>query len=223
MITVPQKFFRFSGWAMLLAGIVITIIQFVHLEDVPHDMEEMKYFVDVAVWTHVALLLAVTVLLMGFAGLFLRHASKLKWWGWIGYGLFFSVFVFDLMHAALQIFDYPVFFKDITTEAQMKEASDLVMSIQMSNGPGQYIFMAMMPMAMLGTILMCIGFLRAKIISKWPSIGYLVLTVLMFVPVESVMMFIYPIQFLVWAWFGAILAFEKHPKAEVSSNPPITA
>jgi hypothetical protein len=212
VITVPKAFFRFSGWMLLLAGIIIAVVQFIHLEDVPANLSEMSYFVEVAVWSHVALFVAVTMLLMGLPGLYLRQAAGLKWWGWVSFVLIFVVFMFDTTHAVLQIYEYPVLFDNIQSEEKLKEVSDLVMSIQRSEGwPGFYMMKLLFPVMLIAIPLMGLSMLRAGILSKWPAILHIVFLVLLFVPFEPMMHYVFPLSFLVYAWYGAILAFEGTP------------
>ncbi|MBD0383143.1 hypothetical protein [Paenibacillus sedimenti] len=215
MITVPQSFLRFSGWMLLLAGVIIGIVQAVHLEDIPAGMEEMSYFVDVAVWTHIALYIGITMLLMGLAGLYLRQAHALKWWGWISYGFIFFAYMVDLTHAAIQIFDYPVLFADIQTEEQLKAASDAVLKVQMSDGPGSMLMAVAYPMLLLGALLMSISMLRAKLLTKWPAIMNLVFLFFMFLPYGPVTKYLFALSFLVYSWYGAILAFEKRTQPQI--------
>lgn len=212
MTQVPQGFYRFAGWMLLLSTIATFVIQYVHLEDVPADLPQMDYFVDVAVWTHVGMFVSYTMFLMGFVGLYLRQAAGLKWWGWLSFGMIFVFFMLDMMHIPLQIFGYPVLFDHIHTEEQLQAASDQVTKIGME-GPGSVMMLLLMPLILLGSLLMGIAMLRARILSKWPAIFTLVSIVFIFLPYGPVMKYILPLQFLVFAWYGGILAFEKRAAA----------
>ncbi|QJD85556.1 hypothetical protein [Cohnella herbarum] len=208
MIRVPDRFFKFCGWMLLLSGLLTTIIQYIHLEDVPSGMEQMDIFVDVAVWTHIGLLISFTMFLMGFVGLYLRQAAGLKWWGWLSFGMLFLFFMLDGTHSPVQIFGYPVFFDNIQTEEQLQAASDLVMRIG-SEGPGFALMILLMPLMLFGSILMGISMLRARILPKWPAIMTLVSVIFIFLPYGPVTKYIFPLPYLIYAWYGWILAFEK--------------
>ncbi|KIL40678.1 hypothetical protein SD70_12290 [Gordoniibacillus kamchatkensis] len=214
MISVPQTFFRLSGWALIVSGILISIVQFVHLDDTPANMAQLSYFVKVAVWTHVALSVSVALMLFGLVGLFLRGGSAIRWWGWLGFAFMFATFFFDVMHAALQIYDYPIVFGNIQNEQQLKEASDFVMKAQLESGIGSALMQMLMPLSVLGTPLMAIALLRARIVPKWAAIAQIALLLLMFVPIPGLMAIVFPVSFLVYAIYGAALAFGKRSAAQ---------
>ncbi|MFC0213974.1 hypothetical protein ACFFK0_16205 [Paenibacillus chartarius] len=216
-VNVPSVFFRFSGWALLIAGIMHTLIQFVHLDDVPEGMAQMSYFVDVAVWSHVALIFAVALTLFGLTGLFLRHIAVLRWWGWVGFACMFLVFYYDVTHAVLQVFQYPILFDGIQDEQKLKEVSDLVMRIQTESGIGSTLMRMLFPVMLLGTPLMAVSLWRARIYSKWPAVAQIVLLVVLFVPIEALMRYAFPVSFLVYSWYGALLAFERLNVPQASS------
>jgi hypothetical protein len=209
MIRVPERFFRFCGWMLMLSGVLSIVIQYVHLEDVPNGLEQMGYFVDVAVWTHIGLFLSFAMFLMGFVGLYLRQAVELKWWGWLSFGCFFLFFMLDGTHVSTQIFGYPVFFENIQTEEQLQAASEMVMKIG-SVGPGFIMMTALFPLILIGTLLMGISMLRAKVLPKWPAIVNLVSIVFIFVPYGPETKYVLALfPYLIFAWYGWILAFEK--------------
>lgn len=219
-----KGFLRFSGWMLLLSGIITTIVQYIHLEDVPESLEQMDYFVDFAVWTHIFLVIASAMFLMGFSGLYIRQAKGLKWWGWLSYCFLALFFVLDMMHSAIQIFTYPVFFEHIQNEEQLTAASDMVMKIYSQGGPGMSLMMLLTPLMLAGTLLMGISMLKCRILSKWPAIFNLATIVLILLPYGPITKFLFPLQFLIYAWYGAILVFEKHnemdkrPDSQVSIN-----
>lgn len=211
MIQVPQGFFRFSGWMLMLSGLLTMAMLYVHLEDVPAGLEQVDWFVDVAVWTHIGMLIGFSMFLMGFVGLYLRQASGLKWWGWLSFVMIFMFVVLDLLHAPIQIFNYPVLFDGVGTEDQLKKASDLVMRIG-AEGPGFFMMILLMPLILIGSILMGVSMLRAKVLPKGPAIGTLVSIVLIFLPYGPVTKYFMPLQYVIFVWYGFILAFEKRSK-----------
>jgi len=214
MTYVPYGFYRFSGWMLLLSGLLTIGIQYVHLEDVPASLQQMDYFVDVAVWTHIGLLVSFSMFLMGFVGLYLRQAAALKWWGWLSFGMIFMFVVLDLLHAPIQIFNYPVLFDGVANEVELSRASDLVMRIG-AEGPGFFLMILLMPLILFGSILMGISMLRAKVLPKWPAIATLVSVILIFLPYGPVTKYVFPLQYAIFVWYGYILAFEKR-EAEVA-------
>lgn len=215
MIRVPDRFLRFCGWMLMLSGVLTTVIQYIHLEDVPSGLDQMEYFVDVAVWTHIGLLLSFAMFLMGFVGLYLRQAEGLKWWGWLSFGFLFMFFMLDATHAPIQIFGYPVFFENIQTEDQLQAASDMVMKIG-SVGPGFILMTALFPCIFFGTLLMGISMLRAKVLSKWPAIATLVSIVFIFVPYGPETKYVLSLfPYLIFVWYGWILAFEKREETVI--------
>lgn len=218
MIAVPRTFFRFSGWMLLVATLMIVTVQYIHLEDIPASLRQMDYFVDVAVWTHVVLVVAYTMFLMGLAGLYLRQAEGLRWWGWLSFGFIFTFFMLELMHAPLQIFDYPIFYENIQTEADLKAANDLVLKIQGNIGPGMILMVLMFPCMLFGTLLSGIGMLKARVLSKAPAIVNLCMLIFVILPYGPVTKYFFPLPFLIYAWYGAILAFERRAEVVVESN-----
>jgi len=205
---VPNGFYRFSGWMLLLSGLLTIGIQYVHLEDVPANLKQMDDFVDVAVWTHIGLLVSFTMFLMGFVGLYLRQAARLKWWGWMSFPMIFLFVVLDLLHAPIQIFNYPVLFDGVTNEEELKRASDLVMRIG-SEGPGFFMMILLMPLILVGSILLGIAMLRAKVLPKGAAVATLASVVLIFLPYGPVLKYLFPLQYAIFVWYGIILAFEK--------------
>jgi hypothetical protein len=178
----------------------------------------MDYFVDVAVWTHVALVVAYTMFLMGLAGLYLRQAEGLKWWGWLSFGFIFTFYMFELMHAPLQIFNYPIFYENIQTEADLKAANDLVTKISGHAGPGMILMMLLFPCMLFGTVLSGIGMLKARVLSKMPAIVNLCMLIFVILPYGPVTKYLFPLPFLIYAWYGAILAFERREEGVVHSQ-----
>ncbi|RKN70598.1 hypothetical protein [Paenibacillus ginsengarvi] len=214
-----RGYYRFSGWLLLLSGLITIVIQYIHLEDVPADLNQMGYFVDAAVWTHIGLLLSFAMFLMGFVGLYLRQAAQLKWWGWLSFGCLFLFVVLDLLHAPIQIFSYPVLFAGVETEEQLQIASELVMRIG-AEGPGTFLMMLLMPLVLVGTILMGIAMLKAGVLPKGPAIATLVSVVLIVLPYGPVTKYVFPLQYAVYVWYGAVLAFERTRVQE--ANVPTT-
>jgi len=224
MFQVPQGFLRFTGWLLMLGSVIGAVVMVLHVEDTPANLQELPHFVATAVWTHVALFVGIALSLIGLTGLFVRQAAGLKWWGWIAYVLMFLTFYFDSTHAVLQMFDYPVIFRDIGSEEELQEVSHMVMEIQMGMPGG--LFMGLSgPLLMLGTLLMGIAFLRARAMPRGPAVTTVVLFVSMigmFFAPNWLAMTILTAFYLHFGWYGAVLAFEKRaatPAVQGNSLP----
>lgn len=211
MIRVPQGFFRFGGILLILGSLIGGVVMMVHLEDTPAIMQELPHFLTMAVWTHVWLFCGIGMMLVGLPALFLRNAEGLKWWGWLALGLVYVSFFFDACHAVLQMFDYPVLFGAIESEARLKEVSDMVMEIQMGM-PGGFFMVSSGPALLLGTLLMGISLFLAKGVSRKAAIVAIVFFVLllgMFFLPEPVIKLVFACFYLHFALHGAVLVFER--------------
>ncbi|AEI46269.1 hypothetical protein KCX80_35445 [Paenibacillus mucilaginosus] len=150
------------------------------------------------------------LVLMGLPGLYLRHAGSLRWWGWISFVLVFATILSETLHSVLQIFDYPVLFKDITDEAALKKVSDHVMEVPTTQ-PGGTLMRSTFMMFLGGYALLGLSMLQARTLSRWPALTALAFPLLMLVPMDGVphqFMVIFNLFYLPILWYGAILAFE---------------
>lgn len=220
MIHVPQTLFRVSGMLLLIAGLANFVVQIVHLEDVPKNLAQLSYFVDVAVGTHVAMLLSTPLLLIGITGLYVRQAEVLKWWGWLSYFLIFTYFTFELIHAILQIYQYPVLFADVKTEEALKAASDIANKTLYHDGFPTVLSSVAFPAVLIGFLLATIAMYRARVYSKWAALMVFLMPISFFLPWDSMGRYIFPVSLLVYVWYGALLAFEKRqmPQVETPSS-----
>lgn len=209
MVKVPQGVFRASGWMLIAAGVTNFIVSIVHLEDTPADLAQLPHFLNVAVGTHVAMLLATPLILMGLAGLYLRQAERLRWWGWIGCFLMFFLFIFEMIHAVLQVYQYPVLFDGITTEAQLKAASDTALKTMNHDGFPTTLSLVAMPGVLLGFALITIAMYRSRVFSKWLALTFLLMPSTYFLPWESYGKYVFPVAYLTYAAYGVLLATER--------------
>lgn len=200
---------------LILSGLAHFFVHIVHLEDTPVSLAQLPYFLDMAVGTHATLLFATPLVLMGLTGLFVRHAEKIRWWGWIGYACIFFMFIFELIHGVLQIYQYPVLFDGITTEAQLKDASDMALKTLNHEGFPKVLQLVAMPLVLGGFILLTIALYRARVYSKWLALWFLMMPVSFFLPWDSVGKYVFPVSFLVYAAYGAILVFEGRAETKV--------
>ncbi|MBN2980405.1 MULTISPECIES: hypothetical protein [Cohnella] len=220
MLLGLQRFYRFSGWMAMLGAVIGAVVMVLHVEDIPAGLDELDTFLPTAVWTHVALYIGIPMLLVGLTGMFLRQASGIKWWGWIGYVLLFLSFYFDSAHSVLQMFDYPVLFGDIDTEEKLNEANEFVMNVQMGM-PGTLFMGLSGPSLMLGTLLTGLAFYYGKGIPRGPAALTLILFVGMFVMFFApnwLAMGILAAFYLHFAWYGALLAFERRLDGEAADS-----
>lgn len=203
---------------LIVAGLSDFIVMIVHLEDTPANLAQLSSFLKTAVGTHVAILLATPLILMGLTGLYLRQADRMKWWGWLGFFLMFFMFIFEMIHAVLQVYQYPILFANITTEAELKAASEIATKTQMHDGFPTTLAMAAMPGVLLGFALITLAMYRARVFSKWLALTFLILPSTFFLPWEYYGKFMFPVAYLTYAAYGALLLFEKRATGVVRTD-----
>jgi hypothetical protein len=194
---------------LLLVGLFSVAIHLVHPPDVPDRLDNLSQYVNAAVSTHVALMLTTPLMLMGLAGLYLRHAGNLKWWGWVSFIIMFSYFTLEIIHSVLQVYQYPILFENIQTEEQLKTASDIANRTLFHDGFPTTLSSVAMPLGMIGFIVMTVSLYRASVYRKWPALLFLLMPISFFLPWDSIGKYVFPASFLVYAWYGASMAFEK--------------
>ncbi|MDR4947539.1 hypothetical protein [Neobacillus cucumis] len=221
MITIPKGFLKFSGFLLLIGGMMGFTGQLVHLGDVPETVKDIPEFLKGAVNTHVLLAYASTFILMGLPALFLRQSGHLKWWGWLAFPLLFIGLMLEIFHGPVQIIAYPIIFDFVHTAKDLQHVTDLFNNMAIDRFPLQLaIFIPLIPGIFIGLILLGISTYRAKVLPKAPAIFTLVVLVIqiigMIVPVHIHLLEIsFAYIHLIFVWFGAILAFEK---AKTTSN-----
>jgi hypothetical protein len=223
MITVPQGYFKVSGWLLLAAGIMGFTGQIVHLEDVPHSLAHIPEFLKTAVNTHVLLAYASTLLLLGLTAIFLRQADRLPKWGWASLPLLFIGLMLEIFHGPVQIIAYPIIFGDITTEEQLKAISDQITNMDPSAYPlSMLVFIPIVPFLMLGLLLLGLSSWKARVFPKGVAIFNLVILVICIVGFFFMHLRVFEISFgyiyLVFGVYGAWLAFEKPSSISASTS-----
>ncbi|MFC5703086.1 hypothetical protein ACFPVX_17490 [Cohnella faecalis] len=210
-LSIPKGFLKFSGWALLIGGLLGVIGQLIHSgSDTPESLEVIPAFLDKAVNIHVLLAWSSIFILMGMPAMYLRQAGKLKWWGWIGFPLLFVGMILEIFHGPVQIMAYPIIYSDLATNAETLAIVNKHVNELMTD---QYplsllVLIPLMPGLFLGLLLTGIGTLRAGAMPKaagWFTIGIFALLVAgMFLPAS--IPFFAAIH-LVFVLFGALLAF----------------
>ncbi|PLS09540.1 hypothetical protein [Neobacillus cucumis] len=228
MITVPKGFLKFSGFMLLIGGMMGFTGQLIHLGDVPETVKDIPDFLKGAVNIHVLLAYASTLILIGLPALFLRQSAGLKWWGWIAFPLLFIGLMFEIFHGPVQIIAYPIIFDFVHTAKDLQHVSNLLNSMAIDRFPLQLaIFIPLIPGIFIGLILLGISALRAKVLPKAPAIFTLVVLVIqiigMVVPVHIHLLEIsFAYIHLIFVWFGTILAFEKATTSSVQEGKKLS-
>ncbi|WP_284642865.1 hypothetical protein [Paenibacillus silviterrae] len=217
MISVPQGYFKASGWLLLTAGIMGFTGQIVHLEDVPDSVAHIPEFLQAAVNTHVLLAYASAFLLMGLISIYLRQAARLPKWGWASFPLLFLGLLLEIFHGPVQIIAYPILFKGITTEEQLKTVSDAIMNLDPSAHPlSMLVFIPIVPFLMLGLLLLGLATLKAKVFPKAVGLVTLIILAVCLAGFPLMHLRVFAISFgyiyLAFGVFGAVLVFEKPEK-----------
>ncbi|MBW5445486.1 hypothetical protein GE107_05345 [Cohnella sp. CFH 77786] len=218
MITVKQSLFRICGWMLILAGITNCVLQIVHLEDTPARVADLPHFLSLAVGVHAVMLVATPIMMIGLAGLFVRQAEAIKWWGWISLLTMTYYFTFELIHAILQVYQYPVLYDGIQTEEQLKAANEIAKKTLFHDGFPSQMEMVAMPAVLIGFILMTIALYRARVYSKWLALSIVLLPATFFLPWESFGKYVYPVCFLAYAAYGACMVFERRQTKGVAAT-----
>ncbi|PFN96106.1 hypothetical protein COJ85_24860 [Bacillus sp. AFS076308] len=228
MITIPKGFLKFSGFMLLLGGIMGFTGQLVHLGDVPETVKDIPEFLKGAINTHVLLAYASTFILMGLPALFLRQAASLKWWGWVAFPLLFIGLMLEIFHGPVQIIAYPIIFDFVHTAKDLQHVTDLLNNMAIDQFPLQLaVFIPLIPGIFIGLILLGISTYRAKVLPKAPAIFTLVVLVIqiigMIVPIHIHLLEIsFAYIHLIFVWFGAILAFEKAKTISIQEENKLT-
>ncbi|PYI56311.1 hypothetical protein [Paenibacillus flagellatus] len=213
MITVKPSLLRVCGWMLIAAGLTNCVLQIVHLEDTPAQLAHLPHFLSMAVGVHAVMLVATPIFLLGLVGLYARQAETIRWWGWLSLVTFAYYLTFELVHAILQVYQYPVLYEGITTEEQLKAASDIANRTLFHDGFPTVMSAIAMPAVLIGFILMTVAMIRARVYSRWLALSILLLPLTFFLPWESFGRYVYPVSFLTYAAYGVLLAFEKREAA----------
>ncbi|MEH7110500.1 hypothetical protein [Bacillus sp. JJ1764] len=215
MLTIPNGYLKFSGFLLLLGGLMGFTGQLIHLEDMPASVKDIPEFLKGAVNIHVLLAYASTFILMGLPAVYLRQASGLKWWGWVSFPLLFIGLMLEIFHGPVQIMAYPIIFDFVHTAADLKHVGELFNNMAIDQYPLQLaVFIPLIPGIFLGLILLGIATLRAKVLPKAPAIFIFIVMVIqivgMVVPVHIHLLEIsFAYIHLIFVWIGALMAFGK--------------
>jgi len=211
MLVLPKGYLKFAGWSLLIGGVAGIIGQLLHLEDAPASIEEIPHFVQGAVNNHVLLAWSTTLILLGIPAMFLRLAEKLKLWGWIGFPLLFIGMMLEIFHSPFQIFAYPIIFDLVKDEATLKAVTEQINNTRADIYPLTLtVLIPMVPGIILGILLLGIATIHARVLPRW--VGIVSLAALGVAIAGMVFKAnTFPLILLIFAVFGAVLAFERKP------------
>ncbi|MFC0213964.1 hypothetical protein ACFFK0_16155 [Paenibacillus chartarius] len=220
-VTISSNYFRLSGLALLLGGLMGGVGQLLHAGDTPETVAEIPGFVAYAVNTHVLLAWASTLILLGLPAIYLRQAAKLKWWGWLGLPLLFIALMFEIFHGPLQIMGYPIIFHNVTTPEQLQVINDQIHTLATDQYPLQLaVLIPLMPFLFIGLILTAVGMLTARVLPKHVGVvltAAITLLVLgMFIKIR-VLDVSFSYLLLAFAYIGGSLLLGSSNPAEVTN------
>lgn len=221
-VSISPKYFRLSGLAITIGGLMGATGQVIHAEDAPATVADIASFVPFAVNTHVLLAWASTLILLGLPAIYLRQAAKLRWWGWLAFPLLFIALMFEIFHGPLQIFGYPIIFHDVTTPEQLKSVSDQINNLAVDQYPLQLaVLIPLMPFLFIGLILTAVGIIRARVLPKGPGI-FLSVVIVLGVLSQFIHIHLLEISFsyihLAFVYIGATLAFSRNATSTSSQH-----
>jgi hypothetical protein len=219
-IQIPNGYLKFSGWALLIGGLMGFSGQLMHIGDTPGTLKDIPNFLEMAVNTHVWLAWASILVLMGMPAIYLRQAERLKLWGWIGFPLLFVGMILEIFHGPFQILAYPIIYNLVSSDEVLHTVNNFVNNLMIDDYPlTLLVLIPLLPGILIGMLLLGISTFKAKVFHK--AVGIFVLVAMailiggMAAP-ESVNTF--PVVHLVFATFGAALAFGKKQTASVEER-----
>ncbi|WP_248925164.1 hypothetical protein [Paenibacillus hamazuiensis] len=210
---VPKGYLKFAGWMLLIGGLMGTVGQAIHLEDVPASVDEIPSFLTGAVNIHVLLAFASTFILMGLPAVYLIQAHKLKWWNWLGFPLLFIGLMLEIFHGPVQIISYPIMFGYVHNADDLQKLSEQINNLSVDRFPLQLlILIPILPGIILGILLLGINALQAKVFPKAAGIVSLVVLALLIVgffittgPFHNTFMYVH----LIFVTFGGFIVFGR--------------
>lgn len=210
ILAIPKGFLKFSGWMLLVGGTMGVAGQLMHVGDTPASLGAIPDFLQAAVNTHVLLAWASILLLLGMPAIYLRQAQGLKKWGWIGFPLLFIGMILEIFHGPVQILAYPIIYDGVADAGALTTVNDHVNNLMVDDYPlALLVLIPILPGIVFGMLLLGIATLKARTFPKW--LGILVLVVLAVLIGGRMLpnINVFPLVHLVFACFGALLAFEK--------------
>lgn len=211
-ISVPKGYFKFSGWVLLIGGLLGVIGQLIHAGDTPATIADIPTFLDKTVNIHVMLAWSTLLILMGLPAIYLRQAGGLRWWGWTGFPLLFIGLLLEIFHGPVQIMAYPIIYADVPDAAALGRINELVNNLRIDDFPlALLVLVPLLPGLFLGLLLTGIGTLWSRKLPKyagWITIFiFAVLVAGMYMP-ENIPIF--AAIHLVFVLFGVLLAFGRN-------------
>lgn len=224
MLQIPKGYLRFSGFALLIGGLMGFTGQLVHLEDVPATVADIPRFVGAAMNSHVYLAWASIFILMGLPAIYLAQSAKLKWWGWLSFPLLFTGLMLEIFHGPVQILAYPVIFSNVETADQLLRVATQINNMAVETYPQQLlVLLPLMPGLFGGVILLGASALKANVFPKAAGIlAFVVIAIAVAYFTLPVKLKFLEVSFayfhLIFATFGALLAFNKRIGGQASTQ-----
>lgn len=173
-IQIPKGYLKFSGWALLIGGLMGVSGQLLHIGDTPETLKDIPDFIETAVNTHVWLAWASILLLLGMLTIYLRQAEKLKLWGWIGFPLLFVGMILEIFHGPFQILAYPIIYNLVSSDEVLNTVNNYVNNLMIDDYPlTLLVLIPLLPGILGGMLLLGISTVKAKVFHK--SVGVFVL------------------------------------------------
>jgi len=159
-----SRLIRWSGLALLLAGVLLAIPVLVH----PNDADPRAVLPRAWVPVHSLLVVGMVLALFGLIGFYSAQADKVGWLGLIGFVLTFSGVALVVFALALEAFVVPVIAADGAGQALLDPAGPLF------GGMLGLVFLLAGGSLALGTILLGIATARARLLPPWVGVLMLV-------------------------------------------------
>ncbi|WP_276356472.1 hypothetical protein [Cohnella caldifontis] len=215
MNVLPKSYLKFGGWTLLIGGTMGILGQLLHIGDTPASLEDIPGFLQKAVNTHVLLAWASILILMGMPAIYLRMAERLSAWGWIGFPLLFAGMLLEIFHGPVQILAYPIIYDHVKDAATLQTVNDQVNNLMVDRYPlSLAVLIPLVPAILLGLLLLGIATIRAKVYPRWLGVLAVVVLAVMIAGIMVQTINVFPAVHLLFALFGAMLAFGKNGAAE---------
>ena len=207
MKTAGMNFKKVAGVFAILAGILYTVIQFIHP---PENLNS----VNSSSWQIVACLsIAMSLFfLIGIIGIYMKQVEKVGWVGLIGFILFSLFWLISMSFSFIEAFVYPLIIDDAPkfVEGMLGLFGESKSSVNLG------VFTVLAPIAgvlyMLGSLLLGIATFRAKVFPRAAGIlfsfaGVVTLaTAIIPHPYDRILALPMGVVFI---WLGYILCFDK--------------
>ncbi|MBI1878113.1 MAG: hypothetical protein HYR94_07790 [Chloroflexi bacterium] len=206
-----QMLYRLGGVAVLVGGVLGALSEALHPAD-PEGPATLAEYARVAQPVHLLMFVGVILLLLGLPAVYVRQSHKAGILGLVGFVLlFFGLSLVALPHSVIDFDLLP------TLVAQVP---DQVMPIMMAEAEDPFVaFMGMIafPTLLVGTVLLAISTIRARVFPSWPA--WLLLGAVALNLIENLIFNVPGVEvgavlfYLALAGFGLSLLTDKATKA----------